>query len=78
MDDTIGNPVSNFTEKSVKAMEAAYDVICLEQDENKMNNMTIEDLIYRAAIIVDLHDSDDCNRYKAGFRIYFYLLPMIF
>ena len=30
MDDTIGNPVSNFTEQSVKAMEAAYDVICPE------------------------------------------------
>ena len=31
MDDTIGNPVSNFTEQSVKAMEAAYDVICPKQ-----------------------------------------------
>ena len=28
MNDTISNPVSNFTEQSVKAMEAAYDVIC--------------------------------------------------
>ena len=73
MDDTIGNPVSNFTEQSVKAMEAAYDVICLEQPEIKMNNMTIKDLIYRAAVIVDLTDSDDCNEYKAGYRIYFYL-----
>ena len=76
MDDTIGNPVSNFTEQSVKAMEAAYDVICLEQPEIKMNN--IEDLIYRAAVMVEITDSDDCNEYKAGFRIYFYLLPMIF
>ena len=28
MNDTISNPVSNFTEQSVKAIEAAYDVIC--------------------------------------------------
>ena len=30
MDDTIGNPHSNFTEQSVRAIEAAYDVICPE------------------------------------------------
>ena len=57
----IGN-AANFTDQSVKAIEAAYDVIC---------PYTIEDLIYKAAVLVELTDSDDCNLYKAGFRIYF-------
>ena len=73
MNDVRGAAVSEYGENTMKAMEAAYDVICLEQPEIKMNNMTIKDLIYRAAVIVDLTDSDDCNEYKAGYRIYFYL-----
>ena len=65
MNEAIGN-AANVTEQAVKAMEAAYDVICLEQP------MTIEDLIYGAAAIVEFTDSDGCNEYKAGFRIFFY------
>ena len=44
----------------------------------KMDNMTFEDLIYGAAGWVEFTDSDSCNEDKAGFRIYFYLLPMIY
>ena len=78
MNDVRGAAVSEYGENTMKAMEAAYDVICLEQPEIKMNNLTIEYLIYRAVLMVELTDSDGCNEYKAGFRIYFYLLPMIF
>ena len=31
MNDALGNAVGSFTEQSVKAIEAAYDVICLKQ-----------------------------------------------
>ena len=43
-----------------------------------MNNMTIEDLIYGAAELVQFNDSDGCNKEKAGFRFYCNLLPMIY